>query len=202
MQIITITGYKGGVGKSTTAIHLAAFFSKYGTTILIDGDKNRTSLNWSKRGTGLPFEVIDERNALRAGKLGAEFAIIDTPARPDSDDLKELAKGCDLLILPTAPDIVSLEPALLTINDLGAARYKTLLTMVHNYPANKEATILQKELEEEQIPVFKQMIRRTLTFATAAREGKIVRDIKKEVAQGAWGDYIAVGEEIRQSLKE
>jgi len=38
--------------------------------------------------------------------------VIDTPARPESDDLKELSKGCDLLILPTKPDIVSLEPML------------------------------------------------------------------------------------------
>jgi Mrp family chromosome partitioning ATPase len=30
MKIVTITGYKGGVGKSTTAIHLATFFSDLG----------------------------------------------------------------------------------------------------------------------------------------------------------------------------
>ena len=31
---------------------------------------------------------------------GKDYVVIDTPARPNSDDLKELAKGCDLLILP------------------------------------------------------------------------------------------------------
>ncbi|MGB7518218.1 MAG: ParA family protein [Spirulinaceae cyanobacterium] len=30
MKIITVTGYKGGVAKSTTAIHLAAFLSGHG----------------------------------------------------------------------------------------------------------------------------------------------------------------------------
>ena len=35
MQIITITGYKGGVGKSTTAIHLAAFFNKIKTRLYL-----------------------------------------------------------------------------------------------------------------------------------------------------------------------
>jgi len=34
----------------------------------------------------------------------AGVPIIDTPARPDSDDMKELAEGGDLLILPTKPD--------------------------------------------------------------------------------------------------
>jgi chromosome partitioning protein len=200
MKIVTITGYKGGVGKSTTAIHLAAFLSEYGKTILIDGDKNRTSLNWAKRGKGLSFEVIDERNALRAGGSGSEFAIIDTPARPDSGDLQELAKGCELLILPTQPDIVSLEPALLTARDLGESQYRTLITMVHAYPSNREAEILRKEMIEEEIPIFNGMIRRTLAFATAARDGKLIKDVKKEIAQAAWQDYVKIGREVLEIL--
>ena len=56
MKIITITGYKGGVGKSTVAVHLAAFFSKKGKTVLVDGDPNRTSVAWAERGS-LPFEA-------------------------------------------------------------------------------------------------------------------------------------------------
>lgn len=47
---------------------------------------------------------------LKTNDFPAQFVVIDTPARPDFDDLKELSKGCDLLILPTKPDIVSLEP--------------------------------------------------------------------------------------------
>ena len=38
MKIVTVTGYKGGVAKSTTAIHVATFFSEQGKTILVDGD--------------------------------------------------------------------------------------------------------------------------------------------------------------------
>lgn len=80
LKIITVTGYKGGVGKSTTAIHLAAYFSTRGKTVLVDGDLNRTAVTWAARGE-LPFTVGDER---QMGKIiqGAEFAIIDTPARP------------------------------------------------------------------------------------------------------------------------
>jgi chromosome partitioning protein len=44
MKILTVTGYKGGVGKSVTAVHLATFFSELGKTVLVDGDPNRTGV--------------------------------------------------------------------------------------------------------------------------------------------------------------
>ena len=50
MEFITITGHKGGVGKTMTAIHLATFFSEWGRTLLVDGDPNRTALSWQQRG--------------------------------------------------------------------------------------------------------------------------------------------------------
>jgi len=75
----------------------------------------------------------------------AEFVVIDTPARPDSEDLKELAKGCDLLILPTKPDIVSLEPMLEMVKDLGNANYRCLLTIVPPHPS-KDGENLRQEL--------------------------------------------------------
>jgi chromosome partitioning protein len=64
MKILTITGYKGGVGKSTTAIHLATFLSEQGKTILVDGDQNRTALAWAARGS-LPF--LSQTSASQSG---------------------------------------------------------------------------------------------------------------------------------------
>src|SRR4028119_1279313 len=153
MIIITVTGYKGGIGKSTTAFHLAAYFSDLGKTVLIDGDPNRTALKWAGRsGEVLPFTVADERQAMKIVP-GANYVIIDTPARPNSDDLKELAKGCDLLILPTAPDVLSLQPMLETARDLGTAQYRALLTIVPPYPS-REGEVMKKDLKQGGVPVF------------------------------------------------
>ena len=59
-MIITVTSYKGGVGKTTTAIHLAAYLQTLAPTLLVDGDAIRSATKWSQRseGKGLPFKVI------------------------------------------------------------------------------------------------------------------------------------------------
>ena len=46
------------VGKTTAAIHLAAFLAKQGETLLLDGDLNRSASAWARKGQ-LPFTVAD-----------------------------------------------------------------------------------------------------------------------------------------------
>ena len=204
MTIFTVTGYKGGIGKSTTAIHLATYFAQQGKTVLVDGDPNRTALNWAQRGENapddkkLPFLVVDERQSMRVIG-GADFIIIDTPARPNSDDLEELAKGCELLVLPTPPDIISLEPMLQTAAVLGEANYRALLTVVPPKPS-REGEVMQAELREGNVPVFDTMIRRAAGFAKAALQGRAIRDLGEARAATAWDDYRDLGDEISQLL--
>ena len=197
MKIITVTGYKGGIGKSTTAIHLATYFSERGRTVLVDGDPNRTSINWGERGS-LPFEVADERRAMKT-IVGADFIVIDTPARPHSDDLKELSSGCDLLILPTIPDILSLQPMLEIAQDLGDANYRALLTVVPPKP-NKEGETIRQELIDGGVPVFQTMIRRTVGFPKAALAGVPIRDLSESRLRIAWKDYQKLGKEVEGIL--
>jgi len=59
-MIITVTSYKGGVGKTTTAIHLAAYLQRLAPTLLVDGDAIRSATKWNQRSgdKGLPFKVV------------------------------------------------------------------------------------------------------------------------------------------------
>lgn len=199
MKIITVTGYKGGVGKSTTAIHLATFFSELGKTLLVDGDLNRTSITWAERGE-FPFEVVNQHKAMKAIS-GKDYVIIDTPARPDSDELKELADGCDLLILPTTPDVVSLQPMMQTARDIGEnVCYRILITIVPPHP-NKEGQVMKRELQKSDVPIFNTLIRRTTGYQQAAMKGVPIRDLKSSDMRKAWQDYKDVGKEIQELWK-
>src|SRR5262245_8508176 len=171
-KIITISNYKGGTSKSTSAIHIAAFFAGRGNTVLVDGDLNRTALNWAKRGNGaLGFDVVDERRAMKA-IAGRDFVIFDTPARRDSSALKEIAQGCDLLILPLTPDVVSLEPTLEIARDLGRATYRALISIVPP-PPSREGEGMQEDLRSNGVPVFSTLIRRRAGYVKAALAGRV-----------------------------
>jgi chromosome partitioning protein len=197
-MIITVASFKGGVGKTTTAIHLAAYMQQRAPTILIDGDPNRSSLSWSRRGGGrMPFKVVDERSAARHARE-YEHCIIDTQARPDEEDLRTLADGCDLLVIPSTPDALALDAMMLTIGALraiGIARFRVLLTIIPP-PPSRDGQEARARLLEMGLPVFTRGVRRLAAFQKAAGAGVVVSDVHDERAKLAWSDYEAVGKEI------
>jgi chromosome partitioning protein len=199
-MIITVASFKGGVGKTTTAIHLAAFLQGQARTLLIDADPNRSALSWAERGE-LPFKVMNE---WQAGPLSQAFehVVIDTPARPIPDDLSALASTCDLLVLPTMPDILSLDALVLTIEYLKAIhndRYRILITAIPPKPSRSGEEV-NALLKEAHLPVFEQGIRRLAAFQKAAMAGVPVYAVKDTRAEAGWQDYEAIGQEIIRLL--
>ena len=201
-MIITIASFKGGVGKTTTAVHLASFFQKLNKTILIDGDPNRSSTAWKARGK-LDFDVADEAMTAKVARA-YEHLIIDTAARPDPDVLKVLAEGCDVLVIPTTTDGLSFDALMLTVEALRkveAKRYRILLTMIPPKPA-KDGEFAHDALLQAGLPVFTGSIRHLKAFKTAGTQGVIVSDIKDPRASLGWEDYAAVGKELVALGKE
>lgn len=195
-MIISILSYKGGTGKSTSALHLSGCLSGKGETLLIDGDLNRSALEWAERGdNGLPFKVIDKEQAPKyAGKF--DYVVVDTAARPEPRQLKAIAGGCDRLIVTTSPDAVSMAALRPAVHDLLAlkAEFRILLTMVS--PTGHAGQLAQQAFESEGLPVFKTMIRRYAAYQKAGMSGCLVCDVSDDYAQDAWSDYQSLAREV------
>lgn len=181
-----MASFKGGVGKSTSAVHIAAYLAKSAKTLLVDGDPNRSVTRWAAEGR-LPFTVVSEAQATMHAR-NYEHIVIDTKARPDSEDLREIATGCHLLVLPCTPDPLSVDALLATVKELkglGSERFRVLLTIVPPRP-NRDGPKAREALHEAGLPLFKANIPRLVTFQRCILEGQTVYS----------PEYNDVGEEI------
>jgi chromosome partitioning protein len=195
MAIITISGLKGGTGKTTSAYHLAHYFSDQGKTVLVDGDHNRSATGWVKRCPfELPFTAVDLLKAAKAAK-GADYMILDTQIQPD--EVEAVADGCDLLVLPTTTSALSIESVLDIASQLSGigTPYRILFSLVD--PRSKAtAEKARSSLVEHGLPVLRTQIRSYAVYESAALQGVPVFKAGGKFARIAWGDYKALGMEL------
>jgi chromosome partitioning protein len=193
-MIITITALKGGVGKTTTSIHIAAYLQDNAPTLLIDADRNRSALVWSREDK-LPFTVSSQAGATAVISKYTHI-ITDTQARPEQDELKDLVASSDLLIVPTTPNHLDIDTTIKTTELLEGwgAKYKVLLTQVDSRTkTGREARII---LEEAKVPLFKTDIPLLVAFERSSSRGVVIKDCSDPRAQFGWSKYQAVGKEV------
>ena len=203
-MVVTVASFKGGVGKTVTAVHLAgALTNSKHQAVLEDRDPNHAATKWAQRGPGFSFIVADHREAPRARLMAnSNLLIIDTPARPETRDLEQLAENCDLIVVPTTPDVLSLDVALQTAEALETirCRWRFLLTIVPPKPSH-DGDDAAAALRRPNYPLFRVQIPRLAAFGKAALDGVLVRDAKDRRAAEAWSSYESLAREISREVK-
>jgi chromosome partitioning protein len=170
-MIIAISGFKGGVAKTTTALHLAGFLAARGETLLIDADRNRSALRVADFGQ-LPFAVLPEKAAVR--HIGQyRHIVLDTPGNPEESDLVEIARGADLMVLPTIPSRMSFDPLLQLVPKLAGLRYRALVTIAPS-PPERDGLLVRDALKAAGLPCFETIVHRRAAFKHADNSGALV----------------------------
>ena len=111
MHVIGVCSRKGGSGKTTTAVHLAAELAARGcSTELVDCDSQASATHWSRPGKlpmpvrSLPLESLDEVDAWSAAirRLKADYVVIDSPPRFGAA-LGAVIGLSDMVVIPCGP---------------------------------------------------------------------------------------------------
>lgn len=199
MPIISLSSFKGGVSKTTSAICLASLFCDDGATLVIDADPNRSATTWARPG-GLPFQVCGEKEAAKLmRKQKFEFIIFDTPARPNDMEVEDLARGCDLLIVPTPPDLLSMDAMALMAKSLPQdTNWKVLLTMIPP-PPQRDGQEAMEALLTQGYPVLSSGIRFYKAYKDAVTSGVPVYKVRG--GKVAWRDWTEIKNEVIQAIK-
>jgi chromosome partitioning protein len=202
---VVVLSRKGGVGKSTPAIHLGGYLAGIAEgaeddVLLVDTDPSRNALRWAKRGR-LPFRVVgeDEVDADPSMAREARHLIVDMRGSPSAEEIEDAMRLAEVMVIPIMPSGLALDTLLQTRRDLSRLgredRYRVLLTAVPPWPYRR-GPHARAQLRELGIPLFGGDIRRLEAFEAAADEGVLVRELSDRRAQRGWEDYVRMGEEL------
>jgi chromosome partitioning protein len=203
--IVAVTNLKGGVAKTTTAVHIAEYLRQLGTTVLVDGDPNRSALAWAgrkQRSEGDSLQVITEMQIARYAQKACCY-VFDTKARPEPDDLKAMIETATLILLPTPPsgdDLRVTAELSDSLKQAGSKIHRVLLTRV---PDRGRATALleaRRFFELENIPLFTSYIRQYEVYKHAFIQGLPVNAVKNTKTKAAWSDYETLMQELLTDL--
>jgi chromosome partitioning protein len=105
---------KGGVGKTTVSVNLAAELAEYGATLLLDADPQKSATGWVSRAPNdkpYPAEVRSANSAediLALHTLDFAYVVIDGPPSLESPRMDASLQVADLALVPVTPSVIDL----------------------------------------------------------------------------------------------
>ncbi|MDX2098076.1 MAG: ParA family protein [Leptolyngbyaceae cyanobacterium bins.59] len=199
-MLIGVINQKGGVGKSTTAAHLAFWLSKHQkqNTLVIDADSQQSSSQWLKS-MNLPFKVIDDPEEVfeQATDLADQYdsIVIDAPGVL-GETTKSILLAVDLALIPVQPtklDLASTEKIVRLVHNVQKVRKGTPKAAIFLNKAEKRSVLLREAREAltgiSSIQLLKTTIYRRSIIADAPGQDATVFNLSGEAAQQAASEY-------------
>jgi len=183
--IIGVLNQKGGVGKTTLAVNIAAALARTGKRVLlIDADPQGSALDWAavREGdplfavVGLPKPSIHKELAL-VGE-GYDVVVIDGPPRV-TDLARSAIMASDVVLIPVQPspyDIWAADEVVKLIQEASVFKENLKSVFVINRKIANTAIgrDVREALEAYDLPTLEASIVQRVAFAEAAAVGKAI----------------------------
>ncbi len=186
MHRVSLISQKGGAGKSTLAIHLAAEAAARGRrALLIDLDPQGNALRWAARRGDLPPDVAAESVAALEGvqrdaeREGYDLLVLDTAPNADSTALRA-AQMAELVLIPCRPSQFDLEAIRATL-DLCALAQRPSRVVLNAAPVRSRVVEEAAEaVRTRRAVVSPVVIRERVALRHCMIEGQVARELEPD----------------------
>ena len=197
--VISLTSFKGGVGKSTLAVNLAGALALNASTILVDEDPLQSCYQWAQQNGRLPMPVLLPQEVSNNDLGASKYLLVDTEGRPQLEDLAELISSSRWTLIPCGTSGLEIDGTLRLIKALRSAETtleKVKVVITKAPPVGTVGQQARDALREAGIPVATSVVRSYVAHQKAAELGVLVKDVPDPRAAQAWADMLELAMEV------